>query len=236
MFQEPSALLDTDADNKARDADAALQELGSDLVAYGYVTTTLTVASEDPQTAEDRARQAERIINGKGFTVIAETLNAVEAWLGSLPGHAYANVRQPILNTLNLAHMVPLSAVWAGDRQNRHLAAPALIEARTDGTRRRQRARPTSGSMPAAQNSAAPGVRNPRMAKHRFLPSSSMIRALSGRCAPLSSKTRRKAPVSSSGTARNNSEAQQPRRLPRHMIKERKHRAEVFNVPPWRTP
>ncbi|MBE9173346.1 conjugal transfer protein TrbE, partial [Cyanobium sp. LEGE 06143] len=134
MFQEPSALLDTDADNKARDADAALQELGSDLVAYGYVTTTITVASDDPQTADDRARQAERIINGKGFTVIAESLNAVEAWLGSLPGHVYANVRQPILNTLNLAHMVPLSAVWAGDRQNRHLGAPALIEARTDGT------------------------------------------------------------------------------------------------------
>ena len=134
MFQEPSALLDTDADNKARDADAALQELGSDLVAYGYVTTTLTVTGGDPQTAGDRARQAERIINGKGFTVIAETLNAVEAWFGSLPGHVYANVRQPILNTLNLAHMVPLSAVWAGDRQNRHLGAPALIEARTDGT------------------------------------------------------------------------------------------------------
>ena len=84
--------------------------------------------------ADERARHAERIINGKGFTVIRESLNAVDAWLGSLPGHVYANIRQPILNTLNLAHMVPLSAVWAGDRQNRHLRAPALIEARTDGT------------------------------------------------------------------------------------------------------
>jgi len=24
-----------------------------------------------------------------------ETVNAIEAWLGSLPGHVYANVRQP---------------------------------------------------------------------------------------------------------------------------------------------
>jgi len=29
-----------------------------------------------------------------------------------LPGHAYANVRQPPVSTLNLAHMIPLSAVW----------------------------------------------------------------------------------------------------------------------------
>lgn len=134
MFNEPSPLLDSDADNKALDADAALQELGSDLVAYGYVTTTITVADTDPLVADERARHAERIINGKGFTVIRESLNAVDAWLGSLPGHVYANIRQPILNTLNLAHMVPLSAVWAGERNNRHLSAPALIEARTDGT------------------------------------------------------------------------------------------------------
>jgi len=43
-----------------------------------------------------------------------ETVNAVEAWLGSLPGHVYANVRQPPISTLNLAHMIPLSAVWPG--------------------------------------------------------------------------------------------------------------------------
>ena len=134
MFNEPATLLDNDADNKARDADAALQELGSDLVAYGYVTTTVTVIDEDPGLADEHARILERIINGRGFTVISETLNAVDAWLGSLPGHPYANVRQPVLHTLNLAHMLPVPAVWAGEARNAHLGGPALIEARTDGT------------------------------------------------------------------------------------------------------
>tara|TARA_R110000850_G_scaffold183462_2_gene309047 strand:- start:2666 stop:5167 length:2502 start_codon:yes stop_codon:yes gene_type:complete len=134
LFNEQAALLDTDADNKAADADAALQELGSDLVSYGYVTTTITVADTDRRTVDEHIRVAERIVNGRGFTAIRETLNAVEAWLGSLPGHAYANVRKPILHTLNLAHMVPLSAVWAGEAENRHLQAPALIQAQTDGT------------------------------------------------------------------------------------------------------
>jgi type IV secretory pathway VirB4 component len=50
-------------------------------------------------------------IQGRDFTCMAESVNAVEAWLGSLPGHAYANVRQPPVSTLNLAHMIPLSTV-----------------------------------------------------------------------------------------------------------------------------
>ena len=45
-----------------------------------------------------------------------EGVNAIEAWLGSIPGQTYANVRQPPISTLNLAHMMPLSAVWAGPR------------------------------------------------------------------------------------------------------------------------
>jgi len=134
LFSEPAALLDSDADNKAADADAALQELGSDLVSYGYVTTTLTVIEKDSGSVEEHLRSAERVITGRGCTVIRETLNAVDAWLGSLPGHVYANVRQPILHTLNLAHMVPLSAVWAGEARNQHLDGPALIHAQTDGT------------------------------------------------------------------------------------------------------
>jgi type IV secretion system protein VirB4 len=134
LFNEQAALVDNDADNKAADADAALQELGSDLVSYGYATTTITVMDEDRRAVDEHIRVAERIINGRGFTAIRESLNAVEAWLGSLPGHPYANVRKPILHTLNLAHMVPLSAVWAGEQTNWHLNAPALIQAQTHGT------------------------------------------------------------------------------------------------------
>ena len=63
-----------------------------------------------------------------------ETVNAVEAWLGSLPGHVYANVRQPPISTLNLAHMIPLSAVWAGEARDHHFKAPPLFLARTEGS------------------------------------------------------------------------------------------------------
>ena len=141
MFNEQAALVDNDADNKAGDADAALQELGSDLVSYGYVTTTITVSDPDRRAVDEHIRIAERIVNGRGFTAIRETLNAVDAWLGSLPGHPYANVRQPILHTLNLAHMVPLSAVWARRRDE----PPLQLLQRS--FRRRPMARRRSGSI-----------------------------------------------------------------------------------------
>jgi type IV secretion system protein TrbE len=133
IFQQESPLVDTDASNKATDADAALQELGSDQVAFGYVTTTVTVMDVDAATADEKLRRVERAIQGRGFVTIPETLNAVEAWLSSIPGHVYANVRQPIISTLNLAHMMPVSAVWAGQEKNTHLDGPALIVTRTDG-------------------------------------------------------------------------------------------------------
>jgi type IV secretion system protein TrbE len=133
MTNEASTLLDTDAHNKAMDADAALQELGSDAIGQAFVTATVAVWDDDPRVADEKLRMVEKVIQGRDFTCMAESVNAVEAWLGSLPGHAYANVRQPPVSTLNLAHMIPLSAVWAGPARDEHLGAPALFFARTEG-------------------------------------------------------------------------------------------------------
>ena len=133
MTNEAAVLTDSDAANKAADADLALQELGSDIAGEAYVTATVTVWDADPAIADEKLRLVEKVIQGRDFSCITETVNAVEAWLGSLPGHVYANVRQPPVSTLNLAHMVPLSAVWAGPERDEHLFAPPLFFARTDG-------------------------------------------------------------------------------------------------------
>jgi type IV secretion/conjugal transfer VirB4 family ATPase len=134
LTQQPSALVDNDAANKAGDADLALQDLGGDTVAYAYVTTSLVVWDEDPARADAKLALAEKVITGRDFTVIRERVGAVEAWLGTLPGQVYANVRQPPLSTLNLAHIAPLSAVWAGPERNAHLGGPPLLMARTEGS------------------------------------------------------------------------------------------------------
>jgi type IV secretion system protein TrbE len=134
MTNEASTLVDSDAANKAADADLALQELGSDDVGQAYVSATVTVSDEDASRATEKLRLVEKVIQGRDFTCKPEGVNALEAWLGSIPGHAYANVRQPPLSTLNLAHMIPVSAVWAGPASDEHFQEPSLLFSKTEGS------------------------------------------------------------------------------------------------------
>lgn len=134
MTNEASTLVDSDAANKATDADLALQELGTDDVGQAYVTATVTVWDEDAGLAAEKLRLVEKVIQGRDFTCMPEGVNALEAWLGSLPGHAYANVRQPPLSTLNLAHLIPLSAVWAGPDRDEHFRSSPLFFGKTEGS------------------------------------------------------------------------------------------------------
>ena len=134
MTNEASVLVDNDAANKSAEADQALQDLGADLAGFAYVTTTITVLGDSPRDADLKLAAIEKVVRGRDFACIAEGLNGVEAWLGSIPGNAYANVRQPPISTLNLAHIMPVSAVWAGPDRDAHFAAAPLFHARTEGS------------------------------------------------------------------------------------------------------
>ncbi|HEX7943869.1 MAG TPA: conjugal transfer protein TrbE, partial [Phenylobacterium sp.] len=145
ITHEPSLLEDPDALQKTEDADAALMILGGDAASLGYFTPTITLADPDPDRLTAMVREVEAVINRAGFVSKPEDLNAVEAWLGGLPGQAYADLRRPLVSSLNLCDMLPLSAVWPGPRENDHLTAeaekaghggpqPALMQARTGAT------------------------------------------------------------------------------------------------------
>jgi type IV secretion system protein TrbE len=145
ITREPSQLEDPDAAAKAIDADAALAILGGDYASIGYFTPTVTLMDADPDRLADRVREVESAINRAGFISKVEDVNAVEAWLGSLPGQAYADLRRPLVSSLNLCDMIPMSAIWPGPSRNAHLtsecakrghagAQPPLMFARTAGT------------------------------------------------------------------------------------------------------
>src|SRR5260370_6147993 len=133
LWGKESPLVDSDAENQAMDADAALQELGADYVAYGLFTATVTLWDDDRDRVADKVKSVGRVLRSRGFVVAEETLNAVDAWLSSLPGQCYANLRQPPVSSLNLVHMVPLSSVLASPERNDHLDGPPLLHARTAG-------------------------------------------------------------------------------------------------------
>jgi type IV secretion/conjugal transfer VirB4 family ATPase len=133
ITKEEVPLLDTDAAGKTEECDGALATLGADACAYGYLTLTVTILDPDPALAGEKARAVEAALNAQGLVARVEDLNAVEAWLGSLPGEPYADVRRPLVSTLNLADLLPVSAVWAGPAGDPCLPGPPLAVARTTG-------------------------------------------------------------------------------------------------------
>jgi type IV secretion system protein VirB4 len=133
ITKEDVPLVDTDAAAKTDECDGALEALGAEVCAFGWLTLTVTVMDANEGKAIDKARAIEASLNGQGFVAKTEDLNAVEAWLGSLPGEPYADVRRPMISTLNLCDLLPISAVWAGPTHDTHLNAPPLLIAETSG-------------------------------------------------------------------------------------------------------
>jgi len=134
ITKEETPLVDTDACAKAAECDGALEALGAESCAFGYLTLTVTVQDRDPDLAQEKARAVEAALNAQGLLARVEDLNAVEAWLGSLPGEAYADVRRPLVSTLNLADLLPVSAIWAGPARDEALGGPPLALTRTAGS------------------------------------------------------------------------------------------------------
>ena len=125
--------LSSDADDKAFEMDIAKKWVEGDLVSYGYYTTTIMVTDEDEARCQAKINRLESFINNKQFTCVVENKNAIEAWLGSLPGNTYANVRKPMMHSGNLSHLITLSNAWAGQEENAHFkktcgeGAPLMI-------------------------------------------------------------------------------------------------------------
>lgn len=107
-----------DAVQMAVDADQAVNENHGGLVRFGYYTSVIVVMADDLQTADLNAREITKVLGNAGFPSFVEDTNSLEAFLGSLPGHAFQNVRRPLMHTLNLADLLPLTAVWSGGEHN----------------------------------------------------------------------------------------------------------------------
>ncbi|MDR4471010.1 MAG: conjugal transfer protein TrbE, partial [Nitrospira sp.] len=106
--------VDQDALAMVADAEAAIGEVNSGLIGMGYYTSVVVLMDEERGEVERSARRIEKAIHQLGFAARIETLNTMDAFLGSLPGHGVENVRRPPLNTMNLADLLPTSTIWTG--------------------------------------------------------------------------------------------------------------------------
>ncbi len=114
VFNLQSSHIDEDALNMTEDAQSAIAETHSGMVGQGYYTSVVVLMMEDRAALEEVARKVEKAINHLGFAARVETINTMDAYLGSLPGHGVENVRRPLINTMNLADLLPVNTIWTG--------------------------------------------------------------------------------------------------------------------------
>ncbi|HGO6731194.1 TPA: VirB4 family type IV secretion/conjugal transfer ATPase [Legionella pneumophila] len=117
VFNTNRGVIDTDAMNMVQDASDAIAETNSGMVAQGYYTSVVVLMSEDRADLERAARHIEKAIRALGFSARTETINTMDAFMGTLPGHGVENVRRPLLNTMNLADLLPTSTIWTGQNE-----------------------------------------------------------------------------------------------------------------------
>jgi type IV secretion system protein TrbE len=114
IFKTKSPTVNQDAVDMAGEVESAITDAHSGLVTYGYYTVTVVLMHEDRKQLHEHARTIAAEITRAGFSARVETVNTVETWLGSLPGHPRPNIRRPLLHTLTLADLLPLASVWPG--------------------------------------------------------------------------------------------------------------------------
>ncbi len=136
LFNTSSGRIDTDALSMMQDSEDAISEVKSGYVSSGFYTSVVLVFDKSRENLERVVQQIQRQIMKLGFSARVETVNATAAYIDSLPGH-YHNMRQPLLNTLNLSDMIPTNTIWTG---NEHCPcpmypqnAPALMYCLTNG-------------------------------------------------------------------------------------------------------
>lgn len=137
--QEADAQLfqDQDASRMAADAAEAAGENASGQVRFCFHTPAVIVMQPVGEAADDVAGEVVKVLVDRGFTARIEKINALEAWLGSLPGHGFPNLRRPLVHSRNVADLVPLTSVWPGLKSNPSAYfpenSPPLLWAATSG-------------------------------------------------------------------------------------------------------
>ena len=129
--------------NLAYDAKQAINEAREGTVKYGNFTLSVVLRSASEKVLAERVKAIKAFFDDAGYVAFLETTNTVEAFLGSIPGHLYENIRRPLMHSLNVADFAPKTEIWAGEARcpsplmkmpNGKKAPPLLYAATTGNT------------------------------------------------------------------------------------------------------
>ncbi len=100
------------------DAASAMSVAAAGDVLFLNYSANVILLHEDRVVLQEQLGEVVKVLKNTGFGARIEDFNAVEAWLGSLPGEGYANPRRFMQHTLNLADSLPIASVWTGEKTN----------------------------------------------------------------------------------------------------------------------
>ncbi|MCF0163101.1 MAG: conjugal transfer protein TrbE [Fusobacterium necrophorum] len=134
LAEQKATKKDLDDDNyeastREIEADAALQGLQNEDFQMGYYTFSIVVKDKSIRELNKKLERIEEIIQGNGFISVRETVNILQAFLGSMPGNLEHNVRRVPIPTLTAMDLLQFLSVWSGNPYNEHFQAPALFSA-----------------------------------------------------------------------------------------------------------
>jgi type IV secretion system protein VirB4 len=118
IMQTQNGPINLHAQQMSVDAEEAMSVALAGDVLFAQYTSNVICADADDSKVEEAVALVKKTIQNLGFAARVEDVNSVEAWVGSLPGDGYRNVRRVVLHTLNLSDLLPISAVWAGNAES----------------------------------------------------------------------------------------------------------------------
>ena len=137
IFNLQHARVNQNAMDQVEQLDKAKRALDSNEVVFGSYTATLILMERDLSTLQEHTKLTIAAIEDLGLSARVETVNATEAFLGSLPGHYFENLRRPIVSQDVLIDLLPLSAPDCGDMLSPNplygAHASTLMQVRTKG-------------------------------------------------------------------------------------------------------
>ena len=132
VLNKPAGLLSIASSPEAASSEDTVLRRVRD---YAQVRASGSITSE---VAHAGLREIVKTLHDAGFSARIETVNALEAYLGSLPGHGYPNIRRALLASANIADLLPATSIWPGLATNPSQYfpddSPALMWTATDGS------------------------------------------------------------------------------------------------------
>lgn len=104
-----------------KDVEAAMYELGTDTISYGYYNSGLMVWDEDLDEALVKLKKCQTVVERCRFNCDEERFGALDAFKGMIAGECYHAIRRPMVSSGNFTHTLPFSAIWAGIEHNKFM-------------------------------------------------------------------------------------------------------------------